>query len=302
MNEYKKQLTWAKVRVGLVVSAALAVVFFSVLFAGSLENLFSHRVMIYATFDDVKGLQAGAPVWFSGVQVGTVTSLELTSGAKIKVPLSIKRDILSYLKQDSPATILTLGLLGDKYIELRPGTKDSPGLRPGDTIGGAPQPGITEDVAGVVSRIQNRKGTFGRLLEEDTLYRDLAASARDIRLFAATIETSRGTLDKIIKDPALYERFLRASQSLDAFTQKLSASKGTVSRLIEDESLYNNLNTAAIKLNTLLDSVNTGQGTVGRLVTDRELAEQMQKTLKEVDGLVKDIKTNPRKYFKISLF
>lgn len=277
MSDYRKQLTWAKARVGLVVTAALVVIFFAVLLAGNLGNLFSPHVTIYATFADVKGLQQGAPVWFSGVQIGTVGSIEF-SGARIRVPLSVKRDILPYIKQDSPAGIQTLGLLGDKYVEIGPGTPQSPGLKPGGIISAAPTAAISGD-----------------------LYRDLADSVKDIKTFAASIKNSGGTLDKLIKDPALYERFLKASQSLDTFTKKLAVSKGTMNRLLEDESLYNNLNTAALNLNLLLNSINTGQGTIGRLVADGDLSQDLQTTLREVNGLVKDIKENPKKYFSFSL-
>lgn len=300
MREYKKQLTWAKARVGLVVTAALFVIFLTVLLAGNLENLISPHVTIYATFDDVKGLQQGAPVWFSGVQIGTVGTIEFIAGAKIRVPLSVKRDVLPYIKQDSTAGIQTLGLLGDKYVEISPGTSGSAGIKPGGMLSG--QSAIPGDVAGLISKLQTKKSTVSRLLEEDTLYRDLADSVKDIKTFAATLKTPGGTLDKFIKDPALYERFLKASQSLDTFTKKLAVSKGTMNRLLEDESLYNNLNAAALKLNMLLDTVNSGQGTVGRLVGDRELSEDMQRTLKEVSGLVKDIKENPKKYFSFSVF
>jgi phospholipid/cholesterol/gamma-HCH transport system substrate-binding protein len=301
MDDYRKQLSWAKLRVGLVVSGALLALFLTVLFAGNIERLFSKRATVYAVFDDVKGLRTGAPVWFSGVQIGSVQSLKL-DGEMITVALSIDQSSLAYLKTDSLANIFTLGLLGDKYVELSPGSKDAAALKAGDTITGWPRPDIKEEVSRFVGRIEGKKGSLGRLLEEDTLYRDLAASARDIKLFAAALKDSKGTLDKLVRDPSLYERFVKASQSLDTFAQKLSSSKGTVNRLIEDESLYENLNSASVKLNVLLDKINRGEGTVGSLVNNREASEELQKTLKELNALVKDMREHPKKYFQFSIF
>ncbi len=302
MDEYRKQLNRAKLRVGLVVTGALAVLFFTVLFAGNLEEFFTSRTTIYAIFDDVKGLQRGAPVWFSGVQIGAVTSIQLASGEKVKVTMSVNKGALAYLKRDSQATILTLGLLGDKYVEISPGSKEAEGLVPGGSVEGMTQPEISREVSRLAKRAESEKSSLGRLLREDTLYLEFLSSVRDIKRFAETLNRSQGTFNKLVKDPELYERFLRASQSLDAFSGKLVSSKGTMNRLIEDESLYVNMNAAMIKMNILLDRINKGEGTVGKLVTDRQLADDLDATAKEMETLIKDIKEHPKKYFKFSLF
>lgn len=301
MADYQKQLAWSKLRVGIIVTAALLILFFTVLFIGKVGSFFSSQATIYADFSDVKGLRAGAPVWFAGVNIGSVKSLAF-SGGKITAVMAIDRKALSYIKKDSQAYILTLGLLGDKYVDVSAGSKESEGLRDGDTVLGQTRLELNEELSQLVAKIGSKKGTMGRLLEEDRLYRDLATSAKDIRLFAETLKTSDGTVNKLINDPVLYDRFLKASQSLDSFSQKLASSKGTVNKLIEDESLYDNVNTAAVKLNILLDAINKGEGPVGSLVNNKELKEEMHATLKELNALVKDIRENPKKYFTFSVF
>lgn len=301
MFDYKKQLTWSKLKVGMITTGALAILFFAILFAGSIQSLFASKAMIYATFHDVKGLRSGAPVWFAGVQIGSIKSIGL-AGDRITAAMTVDRDALTYLKKDSEASILTLGLLGDKYVEVGPGSKNSEGLKPGDVITGSTRLVIDEQLSQLVNRLESKKGSFGRLMEEDTLYRDLLSSAKDIRRFAETLKTSEGTVDKFIKDPALYNKFLKATESLDAFAQRLASSKGTVNRLIEDESLYENVNEAAAKLNILLDKIDKGEGPVGSLVNSKELKEDLQSTLKDLNSLIKDIKEHPSKYFKFSVF
>jgi len=301
MYDYRKQLAWSKLKVGIVVTSALLILLLAILFAGNIQNLLAPQATIYAAFHDVKGLRSGAPVWFAGVQIGSVKSINFT-GDRITATIKIDRDALAYLKKDSEASILTLGLLGDKYIEMSPGSKESVALKSRDTITGLTRPEINEELSRLVGGVGGKKGSLGRLLEDDTLYRDLSSSARDIRLFAETLKASDGSVNKFIKDPALYERFVKASQSLDAFAQRLASSKGTVNRLIEDESLYENVNAAAAKLNIILDKINKEEGSFGKLVNNKEVAEELRSTLKEIDSLVKDIKEHPSKYFKISVF
>ncbi len=302
MFDSHKHVTWAKLRVGIVITLGLAVIFFAILFAESIVRLFTPQATVYAEFSDVKGLRSGAPVWFSGVQIGSVKSLRFEKGEKITAALGIDKSALSYLKKDSVSSILTMGLLGDKYVEMSPGSREAPSLQPGDTISGSPRLEISEELKRVIEDVQTSKGSIARLLRDDTLYRDLSASMKDIKVFAAMLKSSEGTISKVIKDPALYDRFVKASKSLDSFSEKLTTSRGTVNKLVEDASLYENMNAAAIRLNAILEKIDRGEGSVGKLITDRQVADELRSTLKEINALTKDIKEHPKKYFSFSLF
>ncbi|UCD34492.1 MAG: MCE family protein [Nitrospiraceae bacterium] len=353
MYDYVKQHKWARLRVGMVMSLTLAVILLAVLFAGSIEKIFVPRVVIYAMVDDVKGLREGAPVWFSGVEIGSVRAIEFMEKQKVRVKMSIVSDAVRYLKKDSGANILTLGLLGDKYVEITPGSGDAEGLRAGDGIAGHTQTelqdvvqtsqasiekiadfvGTLEEILvrvekgqgtiskfiqdpavydnlreaiaeldALIGKMHSGKGTVARLMNDEALYRDISASAQDIRIFAESLKEEEGSLTRLIQDPSLYDRFQEASESLSRFAGKLEASTGTVNRLIEDEQLYENMNSASEKLNSLLDRVENGEGVVGSLVRDDELSRELKSTLKELNTLIKDIRENPKHYFKFSLF
>ena len=267
MDQRKKQLSWAGLRVGLFVTAAVVCLFFAVLFAGNIERLFTSRVVLYAVFDEVKGLRQDAPVWISGVEIGSVRSLQFTP-ENIRVTMSVDADALSRIKADSRASILTIGLLGDTYVDITPGSRQAPAIKAEETLRGGAQPGINEQVEGILDLLKNKEGTVGRLLEEDTLYKDLVATLRDVKQFIA----------------------------------KLEGSKGTVNDLIADKRLYENVNSAAAKLNAVLDSINAGEGAAGSLISDKELKQELRSTMKEMNELVKDIRQNPKKYFKFSVF
>lgn len=353
MYDHIKQLRWAKLKVGIIVTIALIAFLLAVMFAGHLEKFFTPKVQIYAIFDDVKGLREGSPVWFSGIEIGFVKSLNFIPQHRIKAVLSINSDVLKYLKKDSKATIFTFGLLGDKYVEISPGSEGAENLNAGDTITGLSQAEVREIVEtgresiarlsdfikaleeiilkiekgeGTVSRfisdpsvydnlkettneltrfvkkLERGEGTIGRLVSDDALYQDVSSSVKDIRLFAESLQASEGTLDKLIKDPSLYDRFLRASENLDNFANRLATSGGTINRLIEDESLYENVNNVSERLGILLERIERGEGVMGSLVKDEELSAELKTTLKELNALIKDMRDNPRRYFKFSLF
>jgi phospholipid/cholesterol/gamma-HCH transport system substrate-binding protein len=302
MFDSDRHITWVKLRVGIVVTVGLVVVFFAILLSERIVRLFTPQASVYAVFSDVKGLRPGAPVWFAGVQIGSVKSLQFEGGEKITVALAIDKPALSYLKKDSVSSILTMGLLGDKYVEMSPGSREAASLQPGDTIGGSPRPEISDELRRIIEGVETSKGSLAKLLRDDTLYRDLSASLKDIRYFAAELKSSEGTIGRIINDPALYDRFVKASKSLDSFSEKLATSRGTVNKLVEDASLYENMNRAIIRLNAILEKIDKGEGSVGTLITDRQVADELHSTLKEINALAKDIKEHPKKYFSFSLF
>lgn len=326
MYDYVKQHNWAKLKVGIVGTVGFLTVFFAVMFAGNIEKLFAPRVTVTAMADDVKGLREGSPVWFSGVEIGAVKSIEFTMQQKVRFEMLIAVDSLKYLKNDSRANIMTLGLLGDKYVEISPGSKDAPALKQGEMLNVSTQIEIndvvqtsqvsiakitdyigsledaTNELKALAEKIDNGKGTVGRLLNEDNIYVDLSSSVEDIKLFAETLKDSEGTLNKVIKDPSLFDRFQNASESLDTFSQRLVSSEGTLNKLIEDKRLYENVTAASGKLNVILEKIDRGEGLAGSFVSDDELSKELKSTLVELNMLIKDIKENPNRYFKFSVF
>jgi len=353
MYNHKKALSWAQLKVGVVVTTALVVLFITVLFAGNIGELFAPKTKIHATFKDVKGLRRGAPVWFSSIEIGSVRSLEFIPQQKIMITMAIKPETIKYIRKNSVATILTLGLLGDKYVEISPGSKDSPLIGPNGTITGLSQIELKDIVETsqesirkisdfvsmleeILKKIEGGKGTVakflkdpaiydnlqetaenlnklsknltsgtgtaGKLLTDDTLYLDLSASAKDVRLFTSSLKESEGTVYKLIKDPALYDSFLSASTSLQRFAEDLEKSEGSLKKFIEDKSLYENINSVTRKMDIILSRIDRGEGLMGSLLTEDKLTTELKNTLDELNKLIRDIRKNPHKYFKFSIF
>ncbi len=319
MYDYVKQLRWARLRVGLVVSIALAVVFLAVMFAGNIGKMFTPRSDIYAVFNDVKGLREGAPVWFSGVEIGSVRSIEFTPEQHIRVKMSIVSGSLKYLKRDSTANILTIGLLGDKYIEISPGSPGAGGLRAEDTIAGTSHGEIQElvetgreSIAGLselvtkldklIVKIGSGKGTVTRLLTDPSIYDNLNKATEELTDLVRRVKSSRGTLGRLLNEDEVYSDIASSAGDIRVFSKKLRTSRGTLNKFIEDERLYENINEVSEKLNRLFDRVDRGKGVAGSLVNDEELSTELKTTLKELNSLIKDIREHPGRYFRFSVF
>jgi phospholipid/cholesterol/gamma-HCH transport system substrate-binding protein len=282
MLDARKQLAWSKLKVGLVVTTALLVLFLAVLFAGSIESIFAPKVKIHARIGDVNGLRTGAPVWLFGIEVGSVSGIRLDRGHETIVTLSVGRKYLDFIRKDAQASVLTMGLLGDKYVALSTGSPEAPPLGPGDVIEGAVERGITAAGGESLEKITQFLGRLDRI--------------------AARIEKGEGTIPKLINDPSLFDNLKDAAETLAQVAQEMKEEQGSFRLLMKNPALYENLNKGSGELTAALEKLNRADGIAGKLVADKDLAEDVKETVKELKGLIKDIKENPKRYFKVSVF
>ncbi len=353
MFDIKKQFLWSKLKVGLVVTLALCTLFITVFFAGSIENLLSPKVELKAQIQNVKGLRKGAPVWVSGIEVGSVKDINLHPEYGTIVTLSVNKKALEFLKKDSEASILTMGLLGDKYVELSGGSPKAEPIKPGDMMSGTAvielkdvveisassikkmsdfinkldhlvtkiergegtvakfltDPSIYDNLRDIsktlsviLHEIKDGQGTIRMLLQDPSLYEKLVATASSLENISKKLMNSSGTLNKLIEDPSLYNRMLAATASVEEFTLVLNDRQGTLRRLAEDPTLYENLNRASQQLSSIIEKIDSGEGIAGDLITDEKLASDLKDIITEIRELTKDMKENPKRYFKFSLF
>jgi phospholipid/cholesterol/gamma-HCH transport system substrate-binding protein len=319
MYDYVKQARWAKLKVGLVITIAILVIFLAIMFAGNIEKMFAPRIEIYASFDDVKGLREGSPVWFSGVEIGVVKDIQFTIQRDITVDMIIFKDTLTYLKKDSMAQILTLGLLGDKYIEISTGSKEAAGLQVGDKILGTGQIEIQDVVEtgqesiaslgefismleSVLSKIEKGDGTVAKFIQDPAIYNNLRKATSDLSKVISKIDSGEGSISKLLNEDAFYKDISVLAGEMKAFAEKLQTSEGSLNRMIEDKSLYENIDAVSERLNKILAKIEDGQGFVGSLVNDDELAGELKTTLRELNSLIKDVREHPKRYFKFSFF
>jgi phospholipid/cholesterol/gamma-HCH transport system substrate-binding protein len=112
----------------LVGLGALAYLSFSV---GGLSYAGPGGFIVYAHFDQIAGLAPRAPVEISGVKVGQVKAIDLDENYRARVTLDL--DPALELPTDTSASIVTAGILGDRYVSLQPGGAEER-LQPGGTI------------------------------------------------------------------------------------------------------------------------------------------------------------------------
>lgn len=316
MFDRKKQLRWASLKVGLVITATLSIVLFVIIFSGGIQTLVQKKEEIKIAISDVRGLRKGAPVRVAGVDVGYVIEIKLNKEYGTIVKAAIQRDIIDYLKEDAKATVQTLGLLGDKYVEIIPG-ESKKSFDKSALMFGYPQTEIKDiitvttstivridkliqEIDNFVSEIKDSKGTLSKLIKDPTLYSNLNNTVMDLKKTIS--EVREGSLGMISRDRDLYERLSRTLKNFEETSNKLSSNEGSLGKLINEPELYESLVRVSKRLDTLLGEIENSQGTLALLIRDRKMAEDLRDSVKELKELIEEIKKNPRKFFKFSVF
>lgn len=108
--------------VGLFVLLGLGAIAYLSLRIGGLESPGRGGIALYAKFDEVADLKARAPVQLAGVTIGQVTSIRLDSDYRARVDMVVEPEV--ELPVDTSASVVTAGLLGDRYVALQPGAEE----------------------------------------------------------------------------------------------------------------------------------------------------------------------------------
>jgi phospholipid/cholesterol/gamma-HCH transport system substrate-binding protein len=306
MYDAQKQFRWSKLKVGIVITVALVILLITVFFAGNLQSLIARKFELRIDFRNVEGLRNGAPIWILGLEEGSVKDIRLDPTYGVIVTVAIQQRALRYLKKDSQATILTMGLLGDKYIELSTGSPQANPIQPGDLIKGTTEMGFKHvmetsgeaigkisqfinKVDSFVEKIENSQGTLGKLLNDPSLYNHLDRATQRLSSLVDDLKNTRGTLGLLIEDPSVYNRLLSAASSLEAFSKRINESSGTLKSLIEDPSLYNQTKEAVSQIQAFGTSLNRSQGTIKKMIDDPAVYENLNKDLKELSSILERI-------------
>ena len=185
--------TKLELKVGIFVFTGLIILAIFVLSIGKFRALTSGYEVNFV-FNFVNGVKIGAPVRFAGVDVGEVKTIKfifLPNEQKTKVHIAAWVKTKVRVPRDSDIWVNALGLLGEKYIEIIPGKNYGDCLRPHEELNGVdPLPmhevtrlakDIGTNIDDIFIQINKKEGTVGKLIYDDTIYKELEALVADVR-------------------------------------------------------------------------------------------------------------------------
>jgi phospholipid/cholesterol/gamma-HCH transport system substrate-binding protein len=175
-----------KIRLGLFIISGIALLVFALFIIGKQKNLFDPVYKLTTTFYNVSGLQVGNNIRFCGINVGTVDNISIINDSTVKVDLLIKKDVQRFIKSDCEVAIGSEGIIGARILIITQGGNDAPLAKEGQYLA-SKEPVetdaimqnlmitsnnaaiVTDQLAKIMSKINNGKGTLSRLIEDPAI-------------------------------------------------------------------------------------------------------------------------------------
>ena len=214
-------------KLGMFVLLGILLFIITIYFVGKQQNLFGNTIHLKSKFKTVSGLKVGNNVRFSGINVGTISEIEILNDSTVLVVLLIEEDVQQYIKKDAMASIGSDGLMGDKVMTISPGTGSNEMVQDHAFIQ-SKSPLEMEDLIKSVKTSVDNAGIITTQLAQ----------------FSYTMNNGGGTLSKLMSDKEFansVEKTLGnlevSSNEFSRFTTSLNNGKGLLSKVVSDERL-----------------------------------------------------------------
>jgi phospholipid/cholesterol/gamma-HCH transport system substrate-binding protein len=311
------------IKIGVVSLWVLTLLLIAFIFyiIGSNQKLLHPKYSLYMFLPNIQGLDSGAFITLSGLKVGVVGELKFDQKDSLQgilIELKIEKKFLHMITTSSIATIKTMGVLGDKYVDISLGDLTDPVLQDGEFIKSKPPLDIDlvietatiaindfklvlQNLNKITSQALEGTGLLGTLIGDKTAKDNLIQTLTHLKSITSRIVKGEGNAGKFVQDSLLYQTMLSASKNLNELTRKVQRGEGSLGKIIADTTFFARLNSISQQTDSLLKKLH-GEGTVGKLINDKELYNRLLHLTQALTELSEDLKNNPKKYVQFKLF
>jgi hypothetical protein len=286
-----------KIGIFIIVSLSILVTFIFVI--GDFGVLFKKGYLLYASFDSAAGLEKRTAVRMAGVKVGYIKDIRL-KGSKAEVLMNI--DFGVAVPRGSEATLATLGLLGERHIEIIPG-EATDSYKPEEIIEGIPYVSF-DQMGSFMVLLSNELKEMGRILKgiigEEESRTNFKDTLRNLSSFTSDLNEFFGANKKELQRglQGFSQAFQKFEQRIDGVSQNLDELIALLKDMAEENRESIKLNLESIKaliikteesfslLNESLGKINRGEGTLGKLIHQKELYEKAEAAVSELERVI----------------
>ena len=284
-----EKTTSQKIRLGFFVISGLIIFIVAIYFIGDKQKMFGQTNHLKAIFNNVNGLQLGNNVRYSGVNAGTVRTINMINDSVIEVEMLIDKSIFSHIKKDAIAIIGSDGLVGNMIINIVPGKGNKAAVEHGDQITTVKRVQtddllstldvtnknaaiLTADLLKITKEIIEGKGTVGLLINDTVIAQDLkqtmfylkvtgkgtAESVTKLNKLISSLENKNNVVG-VLKDTAV-------ANDIKKIVQNLDRSSAGIDKLVSN-------------LNTTILNIKEGKGALNYLSNDPNLVRKIDSTM-----------------------
>ncbi len=289
----------AEIAAGVTIFLAIIIFVAGFLFIKNI-TLKAGKYHIIVNFDDVTGLERHDQVNVSGLAIGKVKAFNL-HGRKVAVTVELGPE--AEIPVDSRAQIKTLGMVGEKFIDIVPGASTDL-LQDGDSIKGKAASDfaeITGTMEGLMKQaedlVQKVHSTFDNVFDDPT-QTNLKNSVHNISQLSTMFDDNKARMQKTLTN---------LEQLSTNLNEVLAERRGKIETSIDNihaatnrlDDLTSKLDKSLTSVNNLLAKIEKEEGTVGKMIARDDMYNDLRHLTAELDTLVQDLKKRPQKYLNL---
>lgn len=260
-----------KIAVALFIGSGFILFLVAIFIIGGKENLFTPTFTIKSEFQSVSGLKTGGQVRLNGISVGKVDGVDILATDKVLVTMTVESSVKQYIKKDSRVTIGSDGLVGNKIVDISPGSAGSPSVEDNDMLisekpvevsdimeslkkSSDNASDITKDLADISDKVNNGQGTLGQLVNNDTLYRSADFTLRSFSNSSGKLNDIFVKVDQMVNNVSgnvenTSVQLDRISRDISEIIRKMNSSESVVGTLLTDTVFANNIKAVMLNAN-----------------------------------------------------
>ncbi len=308
-----RSMSWSELKTGIVIIIAFILLAVGILQVGGRTAFLTKHYTLFVRLENSFGLKVGSNVRLAGIEVGNVEDILLPSDKNDKqiiIKLKVQKKYMDRIRQDSFVTIRTMGLLGDKYLDISVGSPQYAILPPGSALKNVQGTQLSSVIAGAASGLEgvnavlgqlrqtlgdvnNGKGTFGLMLKDPRLYEQLAKASENLQNLTQELGKGNG-VGKLVRDPEFYNNLVEVSAKTKELVSKLDT--GSLAKISDDKAFYENLRDVSVNLKDITQSTkaladNLNKGSISRISSDPELYNRVERVSARLDSLIAKVES-----------
>ncbi len=295
-----------EIKAGILVIASITLFIWGYSYLKGKDILNNYKTF-FVKYDNVEGLAATAPITISGLVVGQVAGIKLQPNGEILVQLQIKNDFP--FSKSSVVAIYEPGLIAGKQLQIIPNFNDKTTAVSGDTLTSSVKKGLTELVGDKVAPLQQKiermvvnadllLTNLNEVLDvksKENLKNSISNLSKTIEGFNSVVDNANSILSN--NKGNINKTFSNLNKVSSDFSKiSDSLSKANITKVVND------LEKTLSNVDKIMNDVQSGKGSLGKIVKNDALYNNLEKTTKELELLLQDLRLNPARYINVSLF
>jgi len=296
-----------ELKTGLLAVLAIAVIIFGFNFLKG-KNYFDSSNIYHAVYKNVEGLVVSAPVTINGFQVGKVTDINFADrNGNLVVTFSVEEDF--EFSRNSVAEIYSSGFIGGNNLGIRTEYDPNNMARSGDTLKGAIQQDILDQVTGKLAPLEAK--VQGTLTNLDSLLinlnqvldkkskENIQKTIADLRATVASFKGASSKVNTFLDDNN--ESITNTLANLDRTSANFAVISDSLAQ-VQFGTMVQSLQQTVDNMNGLISAMEQGEGSLGKLLKDEQLYDNLAGASSQLEQLLQDMKENPKRYVHFSIF